>query len=66
MWFKKLNFVSEESQKKADLNERVIFKAKPKNTETSEKTKNKEKSSKKEKKAAKEIKNKLSFVDDDE
>lgn len=44
----------------------MIFKAKPKNTETSEKTKNKEKSSKKEKKAAKEIKNKLSFVDDDE
>ncbi|XP_063698059.1 uncharacterized protein KIAA1143 homolog [Culicoides brevitarsis] len=49
----------EESQKKADLTERVIFKAKSKGGEIKEK-------SKKEKKAEKAAKSKLSFNDEDE
>lgn len=56
--------IIEENQKKADLTERVIFKAKSKVTENSDKPE--KSSSKKDKKASKALKSKLSFVDDED
>lgn len=57
--------LAEESQKKADLTERVIFKAKSKPLDKEE-LKAEKSTTKKEKKASKASKSKLSFVDDED
>uniref|UniRef100_A0A336NAY0 CSON012122 protein n=1 Tax=Culicoides sonorensis TaxID=179676 RepID=A0A336NAY0_CULSO len=55
----------EESQKKADLSERIIFKKKSKTVDPEKAVKDKT-AAKKEKKASKAAASKLSFADDDE
>uniref|UniRef100_A0A336LFJ9 CSON011597 protein n=1 Tax=Culicoides sonorensis TaxID=179676 RepID=A0A336LFJ9_CULSO len=55
----------EESQKKADLSERIIFKKKSKTVDPDKAVKDKT-AAKKEKKASKAAASKLSFADDDE
>lgn len=56
---------AEENQKKADLSERIIFKAKSKNIEKSV-DKSEKSSSRKDKKPSKASNSKLSFADEDE